>query len=154
MKSVIFVYLMTYGGAAVALFNPFVGFLIYVSFAILRPELMWPWSVPPGNYSRTVGIAVLAGWALRGFGRWDLGRGKAVILALVGFFVWTTLSAWQAPDQELAWEYVEKYAKIIFPILAGITTIHSVRQVKLLAWVILLSQAYAAFELNLRYFGG
>ena len=37
----LFVNLMTYGGAVVSLFNPFVGFLIYVSFAVLRPEFVW-----------------------------------------------------------------------------------------------------------------
>ena len=54
----------------------------------------------------------------------------------------------------MAWEFVEHYAKIILPILVGITTINSVRQLKLLAWVILLSQAYPAFELNLSYLRG
>ncbi len=154
MKGAIFVYLMTYGGAVAALFNPFVGLLIYVSFAVLRPEYVWPWSVPQGNYSRIVAIALLAGWAFQGFGRWDLGRGKAVILALIGYFAWIILSALQAPDQSLVWEFVEHYAKIVLPILVGITTINSVRQLKLLAWVILLSQAYPAYELNMTYFGG
>ena len=36
-----FTYLMTYGGSAVALVNPFVGLLIYVCFAIIRPESLW-----------------------------------------------------------------------------------------------------------------
>lgn len=154
MKGALLVYLMTYGGVVAALLNPFVGFLIYVSFAVLRPEFVWPWSVQPGNYSRIIALALLAGWAFQGFGRWDLGRGKAVILALIGYFAWTILSALQAPDQSLAWEFVEHYAKIVLPILVGITTINSVRQLKLLAWVILLSQAYPAYELNMTYFGG
>jgi probable O-glycosylation ligase (exosortase A-associated) len=150
----IFVYLMTYGGAVAALFNPFVGFLVYVSFAALRPESVWPWSVEPGNYSRIVAIGMLAGWTLKGFGRWDMGRGRAVILAVTGYFVWTILSASQAPDQEVARAYVELLAKIVLPILAGITMIGSARQLKLLAWVILLSHAYPAFEFNLAYLGG
>ena len=100
MKGALFVYLMTYGGAVAALFNPFVGLLIYVSFAVLRPEYVWPWSVEPGNYSRIIGLALLAGWAFRGFGQWDLGRGKAVILALIGYFAWTILSALKAPGSK------------------------------------------------------
>jgi O-antigen ligase len=154
MKGLILVYLMTYGGVVAALFNPFIGFLVYVSFAILRPEFVWPWSVPSGNYSRIVAIGLLLGWALTGFGRWDLGRGKAVILALMGFFIWTAASAAQAPDQGVAWAYVELLAKIVIPVLVGITTIDSVRRLKLLAWVVLLSQAYPAFEFNLSYFRG
>jgi probable O-glycosylation ligase (exosortase A-associated) len=154
MKGALFVYLMTYGGAAASLFNPFVGLLVYVAFAVLRPEYVWPWSIQPGNYSRIVAIGLLLGWAYHGFGRWDLGRGKAVILILVAYFGWMILSATQAPDQPRAWEFVEVYAKIVLPILVGISTINSVRQLKLLAWVIVLSQAYPAFELNQVYFGG
>jgi O-antigen ligase len=154
MLGLLFTYGLTIGGAVAALFNPFVGLLVYVGFAVLKPEFVWPWSVPEGNYSRIVGLAMLAGWALRGFGRRDLGRGKAVILALLGYFAWMILSALQAPNQTLAWEFVEKYAKIVLPIVVGITTINSSRQLKLLAWVILLSQAYPAYELNQTYFGG
>ena len=66
MKGLIFTYLLTYGGAAASLFNPFIGLLVYVAFAILRPESLWHWSVPEGNYSRIVAIALLIGWARRG----------------------------------------------------------------------------------------
>lgn len=154
MMGLIYVYLMTYGGAVVALFNPFMGLLIYVSFAILKPEALWYWSVQPGNYSRIVALALLAGWVLKGFGRWDMGRGKTVILALIGFLFWVAGSAVLAPDQELAWYYVETYAKIALPVVVGITVIDSVSRVKVLAWVMLLSQAYPAYELNRSYFAG
>jgi probable O-glycosylation ligase (exosortase A-associated) len=145
---------MTYGGAIASIVNPFIGVLVYISFAILRPLDLWPWSVPPGNYSRIIGLALLAGWALHGFGRWDLGRGKTIIQVLILYFGWIVLSAVQAPSQALAWDFVEHYAKIILPILVGITTITSVRQLKVLAWVILLSQAFPAYELNMTYFAG
>ena len=62
MKGLIFTYAMTYGGALVALFNPFYGLLVYVCFAIIRPDYMWYWSIPQGNYSRTVALGLLAGW--------------------------------------------------------------------------------------------
>jgi len=145
---------MTYGGAVASLINPFYGLLVYICFAIVKPESLWWWSVPSGNYSRVVGIALLAGWMLHGFGRWNLGRSRLVIAALTGFFVWAVLSATRAPDQPRAWGFVEQCSKLLLPILVGITTIESVRQLKLVAWVILLSQAYPAFELNLTYFGG
>ncbi len=111
--------------------------------------------VSPGRQlqpDRRAGLARRLG--ADGFGRWDLGRAKAVILALIAYFVWTMLSATLAPDQTLAWEFVERYAKIILPVLVGITTINSVRQLKVLAWVILLSLAYPAFHLNQMYFSG
>jgi O-antigen ligase len=45
-------------------------------------------------------------------------------------------------------------AKILLPFLVGITVIDSVREVKQLAWVILLSEAFVAWEFNLSYFEG
>jgi probable O-glycosylation ligase (exosortase A-associated) len=154
MKGLLFTYGLTYGGALAAVVDPFIGLLIYVCFAILKPDAVWPWSVPKANFSRIIAIAMLAGWALRGFRGWDLGRGRAVIMALIGYLIWATLCALRATDQTLAWEFVEHTAKIVVPIVVGITMIDSVRKLKLLAWVILLSQAYPAFELNMNYLGG
>ena len=79
MKGLVFTYAMTYGGALISLFNPFYGLLVYVCFAIVRPQYMWYWSVPQGNYSRIVALALLAGWALGGFGSWRFGRARVVL---------------------------------------------------------------------------
>ncbi len=80
-KGLLFTYGLTYGGALVSLFNPFSGLLIYICFAIVRPESMWFWSVPAGNYSRIIAIALLAGWAMHGFGSWRFGRARAIVTA-------------------------------------------------------------------------
>ena len=154
MLGLIFTYVMTYGGSIASIVNPYIGVLIYISFAILRPDELWSWSVPKGNYARIIAIASLAGWALHGFGRWDLGRGKTIIQILILYFGWIIASTVLAPRQMLAWEFVEHYAKIVLPILVGITTITTIRQLKVLAWVILLSQAFPAYELNMTYFAG
>src|SRR6476620_1338849 len=92
MKGLLFTYALTYGGAAASLYRPFYGLLIYVAFSILRPESLWHWSVPVGNYSRIVAIALLVGWALNGFGNWQLGRGKALLICFAGFWCWALLS--------------------------------------------------------------
>lgn len=154
MKGLLFTYLLTYGGSLVALFNPFYGLLVYVCFAIVKPDAMWFFSVPQGNYSRLVALALLLGWAGKGFGRWNFGRAKGIVAALVFFWVWSTLSAVLAPNQKVAWEFVESFSKIALPFLVGLTLIHSVRQLKQLAWVLVLSQGYVALEFNLSYLGG
>jgi probable O-glycosylation ligase (exosortase A-associated) len=154
MKGLLFTYLMTYGGALVALFNPFYGLLIYVCLGIIKPEAMWYWSVPEGNYSRIVALGLLVGWAVGGFGRWRFGRARGVVLAFLAFWVWSGLAAARAPQQDLAWAFVEELTKVVLPFLVGITTIDSVRKLKLLAWVIVLSHGYVAFELNLSYLQG
>jgi probable O-glycosylation ligase (exosortase A-associated) len=154
MKGLLFTYLLTYGGALAALFNPFHGLLVYVCFAIVRPDKMWFWSVPEGNYSRIVGIGLLLGWLAHGCGSWRFGRAGAAVTALLGYLLWSMLSALQADDQAVAWQFVESIAKIVLPCLVGICTIDSVRKLKQLAWVIALSQGYVAFELNLSYLDG
>src|ERR687898_976967 len=93
MKGLIFTYALTYGGAALSLYRPFYGLLIYVAFSILRPEALWHWSVPQGgNYSRIVAFALLLGWALNGFGNWQLGKGRTMLFCFIGFWVWAGLS--------------------------------------------------------------
>lgn len=154
MKGLIATYLLTYGGALCSLINPFIGLLIYVCFAIIRPESMWHWSVPDGNYSRIVAIGLLIGWALHGFGQWRFGRGTLPTTMLIGFWCWAALSGLQAPDSARAWGFLESLGKIILPFVVGMTLITSVAQLKQLAWVIVLSQGYVALELNLAYFDG
>ncbi|HZU36897.1 MAG TPA: O-antigen ligase family protein [Gemmataceae bacterium] len=150
----IFTYLCTYGGSLLALCDPWVGLLIYVCFAIIKPEALWFWAVPPGNYSRIVAIALLIGWGLKGFGNWKLGQAKATTFIFIGLLGWATVSALQARVPEVAWAWVEEMAKIVLPFVVGITLIDSVRQVKQLAWVICVSHGYLALEFNRAYLGG
>ncbi|MCI0743379.1 MAG: O-antigen ligase family protein [Gemmataceae bacterium] len=153
-KGLIVTYLLTYGGAFVSLFNPFIGLLVYVCFAIIRPESLWHWSVPPGNYSRIVAIALLLGWAIHGFGQWRFGKARVIVWSLIGFWLWAALSATQAPNADRSWAFLEQLAKIVLPFLVGITLINSVAQLKQLAWVIVLSLGYVALDLNLSYYDG
>lgn len=154
MKGLVFTYLLTYGGSLAALFNPFVGLSVFICFGILRPRAVWPWAVPPGSYSLTVMIGLLIGWTLHGFGRWNLGRGGAPVASLVAFLFWSILSASQAADQARAWYFVDTMGRIVLPIVVGATLINSMKRLKILAWVILLSQAYPALELNITYLQG
>src|SRR3954447_17279990 len=116
---------MTYGGALTSLFRPYVGLLIYVCFSIIKPESMWYWAVPEGNYSRIVAIALLIGWAVNGFGTWRLGRAVGVLLALLGYFAWSAVSATQALDSFRSIPYLEGLAKIVLPFIAGLTLVRS-----------------------------
>ncbi len=154
MKGLIFTYVLTYGGAALSLFNPFLGLLVYICFAIVRPQDMWFWSVPAGNYSRIVAIGLLLGWVMRAFGDWRFGRARPIVIALLCYWLWAGVGAVLAPHQEEALSFVEDISKIVLPFLVGITTIDSARKLKQLAWVIVLSQGYVAFELNQAYYAG
>ncbi|HUY91133.1 MAG TPA: O-antigen ligase family protein [Pirellulales bacterium] len=155
MKGLLFTYALTYGGAVVSLFSPWYGLLVYVCFAIIRPDWLWFWAVPPGNYSRIVAIGLLAGWFFRGFGDWRFGRATPSVACIAAFMFWTAASAAGAVgDSEAAWRFVEDLSKIVLPFVVAMTLIESVAQLKQLAWVIVLSTGYVAFELNLSYYQG
>jgi hypothetical protein len=150
----LFTYAMTYGGSVVAVFNPYYGLLIYICFGIIRPPDLWYWSVPVGNYSRILAVALLIGWTFRGFGDWRLGRAWPLAACLIGFITWSALSASQALIQTEAWPWVEAQAKNVLPVVVGMTLIDSVRKLKQLAWVIVLSHGYLAYDFNMAYFSG
>jgi O-antigen ligase len=152
MKSLIFTYALTFGGPVVSLVRPFYGFLIYVCFGIIKPDSIWFWSVPQGNYSRIVALGFLGGWALNGFGNWHLGRGGRIIWAMIAYWLVLLFGAITAPDQALGWEPVEPMGKIFLPIIAGATLIDSVAKLRQLAWVIVLSMGFLAYEFNLTYY--
>jgi probable O-glycosylation ligase (exosortase A-associated) len=154
MKGLIFTYVLTYGGAVISLFNPYYGFLIYTCFTIVKPPALWYWSVPPGPYVRIIAVALLVGWGLNGFGNWRFGRGRGMVFALIGFFLWSLASAVTARDQYVAWDFEELLAKIVLPLVAGITMMDSVKRLKQFIWVIVLSQGYLAYDLNMSYFNG
>jgi probable O-glycosylation ligase (exosortase A-associated) len=97
---------------------------------------------------------MLVGWVLNGCGSCQFGRAPAIVLELVSFMVWKVLVSAQAEDQEVAWAAVEALTKIVLPFVVGMTLIDSVRKLKQLAWVILLSQGYVAFEFNLSFLQG
>jgi O-antigen ligase len=154
VKGLVFTYLLTYGGAAVSLFRPFHGLLVYICFAIIKPDALWSFSVPPGNYSRIVFIALFLGWVFAGLGTWSFGRAAASAAALVFYLVWSALSATQAPDQTLAWSIVWENAKIVLPVIVGLTLIDSVARLKEIVWTIVVSLGYLAYEFNVSYYFG
>lgn len=155
MKGAIFTYGLTVFGAVGGVIYPFLGLLVYICFAIVRPEHMWPWAVgAEGRYSFIVGLALLVGWGLTLFGRWRFNRAASIVFCIVAYWLWMLVSAFQAIDSEKAFALVEFFAKVFLPFLVGLTTIRTMKEVKALLWVMLLSQGYVAFEVNLYYLGG
>lgn len=154
MKGLLFTYLVTSGGVAGGLFNPFYGLLAYVVLAIVKPEAMWPWAVTSGRYSLAVALSMMIGWTYSKRATFQSGSGGTVLAVLFAFFAWAGVGALFAPNQDAAWLFIETFAKIIIPIFIGLTTIDSVAKLKQLAWCIAITQGYVAFEMNLSYFQG
>jgi O-antigen ligase len=59
-----------------------------------------------------------------------------------------------ADGQKEAWDWVEYLAKIVLSFLVGVTTVDSVKKLKVLSWAIVICHGYLAFEFNLSYFAG
>lgn len=148
---------MTYGGSLVALVKPFIGLLIYICFSITKPNSLWGWSVPEGRYSLTIAIALLIGWAFHVciIGGWQpFGKGRGILLLFGGYGLWVILSTIDASQPEFALGFLESTAKIFLVFFVGMTLIDSDQKLKQLAWVMMLSLGYVAFEANLSYYSG
>jgi O-antigen ligase len=154
MKGLALTYVLTFGGAALALFNPFVGVCVYWILDIVRPQYMFAWAGTEGSFSEIVAVATLIGWALKGFGTWDLGRGRLIFALLVANGLFVLLSAAAAPYQDVALAFLIEQLKRTLLFTIAITTADSVLRVKQLAWVMTGSAGYLGLELNLRYLGG
>lgn len=156
MKGLILAYVLTYGGAALAIFSPSVGLLVYVAFAVLRPEALWAWAIPAGSrLSFKVAIAMLIGWLLRAFGNWELGRAWPVVAALIGYFACSLASAVvAASDKDLAWSYVIQLSKIVLPVLVAVTIVRTETDLTRLVWVLVLSGGYLGLRFNQEYYAG
>ena len=154
MKGLIFTWLLTALGVSSSLINPYFGFLSYVALAILRPDFLWSSHISGGRFSLIVASAMLVSWGCRAFGNWKLGAARRIVLLFAGFWLWSVFLAIQAPSQPHAWYFVEQMARILLPFLVGITTVRSIRNLKQLAWVIVICEGYVAFEMNMWYFSG
>ena len=154
MKGLVFTFLLTYGVAAASFVRPYVGLLVYVCFSIIKPDVIWSYSVPPGNYARTVFFGLFLGWLLHGTGSWQWRRARLSFGLLCLYVAWSAISTTQAVDSGLAWNNVWESVKVLAAVVIGLSLIDSMDKVRQLAWTIVLSLGFLAFEFNLSYYSG
>ena len=154
MKGLLFVYAVTAFGMFGSIIRPFYGFVAYVALAMLRPASLWAHSVGEGRYSLMIALAMLTSWAIRGFGNWKLGKGRTIVFLFSAFWMWSVFLASFSQYEHLAWHFVEQIGKILLPFLAGITTIRNIKDLKVLAWTIVICEGFVAYEMNMYYFSG
>lgn len=151
MKGLILTYVVTWTGAVAALRYPLIGLYVYVGLAVLRPQAIFGFAGDLSNLSLVVGVAVLIGWALRGFGSWRFGRGWPVMAAFLTFVLWFGLSATQAMDTTQSFESVQQFAKLALPFLVGVTMMNGEKDWRPMLWTIVLAQGYVGLEMNINY---
>jgi probable O-glycosylation ligase (exosortase A-associated) len=154
MKGLIFTWILTLLGVGTSFIRPYYGFLAYVALAILRPDFLWSSHIQGGRFSLIVAGAMLLNWIVRCCGNWKLGPARGIVLLFTGSWVWSVFLALQADSPQHAWYYVEQQAKILLPFLVGITTLETVRDLRILAWTIVICEGYVALEMNMWYFSG
>jgi probable O-glycosylation ligase (exosortase A-associated) len=160
MKQLILMIVLTAAGTLGALVNgPFWGLAVYYLFAVLRPQFMWQWVLPPGiQWSLFVALATLAATALHGLGyysdpdepqngrRFHLGH-----LAILSFMVWLGISYGLAHDRQAANFVVTEYSKIFTMMLVSALIVRQVWQVWTLMLLAVLPLCYIAYEVNFMY---
>jgi O-antigen ligase len=151
MKGLILTYLVTFAGALAAFPYPLIGLQVYVGLAILRPQFIFGFAGDLSNLSFVVGVAVLIGWALKGFGNWRFGRAWPVVVSFLLFAVWFLLSASQALDTAVAFDSAKELSKLVLPFVVGVTLMDGEKDWRPLLWTIVLTQGYVGFEQNLNY---
>jgi probable O-glycosylation ligase (exosortase A-associated) len=151
MKGLVLTYIITIIGGIAGLRYPLIGLNVYVGLAVLRPQFIFSFAGDLNYLSLFVGILLLIGWALQGFGSWRFGRARAIVLALVAFTCWYSLSATQAMDPRTAYRGLQELLKIALPFLVGVTLMKGVNDWRPMLWTLVLSMGYVGFELNLAY---
>jgi O-antigen ligase len=154
MKGLLLTYVIVLLGAIISLRLPVLGLFVYVGLSVLRPESLWGWAGGFQGVSRIVGIPLLLGWAFQSFGSWRFGQARAIVISLVLYAAWLTMSASQAIEQEGAWWTVLEFSKTLLPFLVGLTLMNSEKQARQMLWVIVLCQAYVSLDMNRYYLDG
>ena len=151
MKGLILAYLITFAGSIAALRYPLIGLHVYVGLAVVRPQFIFSFAGDLSGLSFMVGVAVLIGWSLQGFGDWRFERAWPVMFALLGFMLWFGLAALQALQPQLSVVPVRELSKVTLPFLVGVTLMDGEKDWRPMLWTIVLCQGYVGLEQNINY---
>jgi O-Antigen ligase/Family of unknown function (DUF5935) len=151
MKGLIFTYLVTALGTVAGLRYPLIGLQVYVGLAVLRPQAIFGFAGDMSNLSLIVGIAVLVGWAFRGFGSWRFGGGRLVVYTFLAFVSWFALSALFALEPSVSVDALVGLSKLVMPFFVGVTLMQGEKDWRPMLWTIVLAQGYVGFEMNNDY---
>ena len=151
MKGLVLTYIITILGTLAAFRYPLVGLQVYVGLAVLRPQAIFGFAGDLSNLSFMVGIAVLIGWALQGFGSWSFGRGRLAVVSLLSYLLWFLLSGIQALQPDRSFAMIEVQLKFILPFLVGVTLMKGEKDWRPMLWTIVLCQGYVGLEMHIDY---
>jgi probable O-glycosylation ligase (exosortase A-associated) len=151
VKQLVFMIAATLAGTlGVYIYTPFLGVFVYYLFAVLRPQFMWEWSLPPDiSWSYYVAVATIGAVLLIPGSTVRFGRAHWLVLIFGG---WITITFISAHDHEVAYKWFIEYLKIFIMFAVSALLINTVRQVWILLVMTALALSYIAYEVNYKYF--
>jgi probable O-glycosylation ligase (exosortase A-associated) len=151
VKGLVLTYIITILGTIAAFRYPLIGLQVYVGLAVLRPQSIFGFAGDLSNLSLMVGIAVLIGWTIQGFGSWNFGRGRFVVSAFSLFVLWFVISSTQALQPGLSFESFNELLKFVVPFFVGVTLMKDEKDWRPMLWTIVLCQGYVGLEMHINY---
>ena len=161
MKQTLFMIVITGFGTMGVLFHPFYGVAVYTLYAVLRPQFMWDWALPPGvAWSRYVAIATILGGIGMALSLLPTTRdeeepkhsGLSASHYLIAIFaVWIAISYVTAYDRDVAEFYFDEYMKIFTMLIVSTIIVRKIDQLWTLYLIATCALAYIAYEVNIKY---
>lgn len=160
MKQTLFMIVLTaFGTFGMVVAGPFVPVAVYYLFAVLRPQYLWQWALPPGiQWSQWVALSAIVGTPALLMGVLPLGgrRDRFAGLSrthwlLLAFGAWVCLTYFTAQSRTVAWPWFIEYLKIFTMFAVASLVVRRVRQIWVLYALAALSLAYIAYEVNYLY---
>ncbi|MFW5869273.1 MAG: O-antigen ligase family protein [Planctomycetota bacterium] len=152
MKHSLFLIVYTLYFSYRGLTDPFLAIVPYYTFAVLRPQATWQWSLPEGVrwsfYAAIAGILIVMTHAQKLSFRTSR---KFFLPAVIGFAGLAFLSFAMAMNTKAAALLMEEYAKILLMMLVAVFAITRPSHHRILGMVILVCLSYLIFNVNQLY---
>lgn len=149
----LFANLLTVAAVCLSPLNPLFGLMVFYSFSVLRPTLLWFWvDWPTERLAFAVGVATLVGWFMTGLGNWSGLRVIRLPLMGLAIYLLSGVVTWRIGiSPEHAWSFLYPQLTIGLMAIVTITLVRDEKWIRNFAWVILASLGYLAWVFNSQY---
>lgn len=161
MKQTLFMIAATLvGTAGIVLQGPAASVFVYYLFAVLRPQYLWNWALPPDiGWSQYVAVASVVGVIGMTLGFLPISADdhpeypglSKVHKAYLLFGIWICLTCFTAQRADVSWPWFIEYLKIFLMFVVGSLAIRTLEQVRTLYLVGTIALVYIAYEVNALY---
>lgn len=152
MKQLLVLTILMVLGTFGSLSQPFWGILLYYTFAVLRPQYLWEWALPPQiRWSLIAALVALVSIGLNlpnviRRARWNM---VANMMCVYGMLL--LLSMLTSHDPATSQQWAIEYAKVLLMAVVATLVINRMWQVWAVALMVLITLGYIAWEVNYLY---